>query len=159
MPTFATELSDDIAAIEVNAGLSPATHGRKAQGSIVLAGAGVRDRIDRAAFSTLVRNLDAVRFCNDGTGGIQEIADGPTQVKAACELLDRLHGRPAQTTLNLSADLGSGKLNASELLAGSPDVEKTLLDMLAQVRAAREKSGGAGSSAASAAQLDAGKQG
>lgn len=153
------ELAATIEALEMPGNsLGPRAREKESR-SIVAERPSLRHGIERAAMANLVRCLAAVKHCNDGTGGVMEAPDGNVIVKAACELLNRVQGRTPTMAVNLSADLGSGKLNAAELMAGAPNAEQVLVDMLAQVRAAREKSGGAGSSAASAAQLDAGKQG
>lgn len=81
---------------------------------------------------------DAANGCGDWAVEV----DYATRLKAVELLWDRLEGRPAQTVLNLNADMGGGKLNSAELFAGDPKAEELLLELVAKVRAARVGKGG-----------------
>ena len=123
-------LAGQIEALEVSDG--------KGRGRIVLTH-GIKDGLRRAALAALVRCLGAVKWCNNGHGGVDEAPDGAVIAKAAAEILDRIDGKPPTMNLQLSGAL-DGEAKAGADAAWTPEL---IAAVQGQLDRARAKLGGA----------------
>ena len=104
-------------------------------------------RVKLIACAEAVRCLGASRMTwNKSADDWAYEPDFTTRLKAAELLLDRMDGKPAQTTFNLTADVTGGKLGAGDLLAG-PEAASRLRALADQVEKSAASAPAKGASA------------